>query len=158
MPEQNLSSIDMSWTQLPLSLEILLISPELVNFVLLMFGIYGMYQGIEVQHPLYTVLFLNLTFAWLSSFINVAAFSFVIDGAYLRLANTTSTLALYFHTICWFMTTVIRYLYIVHDAWLHKKVPNVKVQCIIALGSVFALTMALASPTFGYALSLGAML
>ncbi len=153
MSQNNSSSFDPD--QLPLALEAILISPELLNFVFLLVGIYEMYQGIEIQHPLYSILFLNLTFAWFSSFINVTAFSFVIDGTYLRLANSTSTFSLYFHSICWFITTVIRYLYIVHDVWLHKTIPNVKLQRVIALGSVFGLTIALASPTFGYAISLG---
>jgi len=153
MSQNNSSAFDPD--QLPLALEAILITPELLNFVLLLIGINGMYKGIEIQHPLYSILFLNLTFAWFSTLINATAFNFVTDGTYLRLANSTSSFALYFHVICWLVTTVIRYLYILHDVWLHKTIPNAQVQCFISIGSVFGLTMALASPSFGYALLLG---
>ena len=158
---QNNSSINKSLhdsDQLPLVLEVVLVSPEFVNLVILFIGIYGIYQGIEIQHPLYAVLFLNISFSWFSTFINLSAFTFISTGTYVNLSNATSAIVIYFHIICWFMTTVIRYLYIVQDVWLHQSIPNVKVQSCIAIVFVFALTIALATPSFGYVIFLGEQL
>jgi hypothetical protein len=44
--------------------------PDCANVTVLLIGLYGMYQGIEVQHPLYAVLFLNLAVSWISSLVN----------------------------------------------------------------------------------------
>ena len=38
----------------------LLIVPEYFNLIVLIVGVYGMYQGIEITHPLYAILFVNL--------------------------------------------------------------------------------------------------
>ena len=43
-----------------LAISIFVISPEIVCFFLLAVGVYAMYNGIEIQHPLYAILFFNL--------------------------------------------------------------------------------------------------
>ncbi len=135
MEQNNSSSYDPD--QLPLVFEIVLVSPEFVNLIILMIGIYGMYQGIEIQHPLYAVLFLNISFSWFSTFINLSAFTVISTRTYLTLSNATSAIVIYFHIICWFMTTLIRYMYIVQDVWLHKSIPDIKTQSLIAIVLVF---------------------
>jgi uncharacterized membrane protein len=42
-----------------------MIVPDFFNCVVLLLGIYGMYHGIEIQHPLYAIMFLNLIIALL---------------------------------------------------------------------------------------------
>jgi len=42
------------------TLKLLLVLPDHANLILLLFAVYGMYQGIEIRHPLYSVLFMNL--------------------------------------------------------------------------------------------------
>ena len=41
---------------------LILILPETLNLIFLISGVTGMYNGVEIQHPLYTVLFTNLVF------------------------------------------------------------------------------------------------
>jgi hypothetical protein len=135
--------------------KLIVVVPDYINLITLFFGMYGMHQGIEIQHPLYSLLFINLFVSWFSSVINCIAFVKCPNLIYLKVTNIGCTLVLYFHSICWFLTTVIRHIYIVHDVWLHTILPNVKDQFWTAIGSALILTLALASPTFGYSFSKG---
>jgi hypothetical protein len=40
--------------------KLIVVVPDFVNLITLFFGMYGMHQGIEIQHPLYSLLFINL--------------------------------------------------------------------------------------------------
>ena len=97
--------------------KLIVVVPDYINLITLFFGMYGMHQGIEIQHPLYSLLFINLFVSWFSSVINCIAFVKCPNLIYLKVTNIGCTLVLYFHSICWFLTTVIRHIYIVHDVW-----------------------------------------
>ena len=143
------------YDNLSFSLKLIVIVPDYVNLIMLLLGMYGMYHGIEIQHPLYSLLFINLMVSWISSVFNCIGFLVLPTLNYLKLTNIGCSVVLYFHSICWFLTTVIRHIYLVHDILLHTIIPNVKVQFYIAVGSALVLTLAVASPTFGYAYSKG---
>ena len=53
---------------------VFLLCVELINFVFLSLGAFGMYHGIEIQHPLYMVLFINLILPLLSTMTNLILF------------------------------------------------------------------------------------
>jgi hypothetical protein len=57
--------------------------PEYVNIILLSLAIYGMYQGIEIKHPLFTILFVTLIEAFLTSVTEILAYFFVPAGKYI---------------------------------------------------------------------------
>ncbi len=40
-------------------LQVACVIPEYVNLAFLTIGLYGMYQGIEIVHPLYAILYLQ---------------------------------------------------------------------------------------------------
>jgi hypothetical protein len=61
-----------------------LVVPEYVNVILLSLAIYGMYQGIKIKHPLYTILFTALIVALLSSVTDILAFFFVSTKQYIK--------------------------------------------------------------------------
>ena len=137
------------------ALKLLVLTPDYLNVILLSAGMYGMYHGVEIQHPLYLVLFLNLVASWVSSLMNIVGFPFLPSLAHVKLTNVGSTAILFFHCVCWLLTSVIRHLYIVNDAWLHSKVPSTKIQSYLAILSAVVLTAALASPCFAYLVFLG---
>ena len=143
------------YANISFSLKLLIVAPDYLNLVFLSIGQYGMYQGIEILHPLYSVLFMNLITSWLSSLINVAVFPFTQTLDQVKLTNAGSALVLFFHSVCWLMTCIVRHLYIVNDVWLHSKVQSAKVQSKIAIISVIVLTTALAFPCFAYLRHLG---
>jgi hypothetical protein len=50
---------------------------EMLNLLFLTMGCLGMYNGIEIQHPMYMVLFNNLIQALLSTVTNLILFLFL---------------------------------------------------------------------------------
>ena len=53
------------------------------------------------------------------------------------------------------VTSIIRYIYIVHENWIHNKIPNFKHQCIVAHAALIVFLLALMGPPFGYSFSIG---
>ena len=51
---------------------------------------YGMYQGVEIQHPLYSALFMILGASWVLSLINIVGFPFQPSLAHAKLTNIGS--------------------------------------------------------------------
>ena len=140
------SSLDSEVQDPGLAISLFVITPEVASLGLLTLGLYGMYRGIEIQHPLYAVLFFNLVVAAASSLVNISAFLFISMDKYIRLSNLTNAVAVYFHGTCWFTTSVIRYLYIMHNDWLFAKVPKVKHQRTLALTFEILFTIILMMP------------
>ena len=138
-----------------LGLKMCIIIPELINMAFLLLGIYGMYRGIEVQHPLYAILFFNLIVSLLSSIINTSACGFISLDQYFMLSGMINAFSILFHGTCWLLSSLIRYLYIMHNDWLFSKFPDVKKQCWIALGFEIALGIMFMMPTLGNFIYLG---
>ena len=88
-----------------------LLQPDYLNLIFLSAGMYGMYQGVEIQHPLYSALFMILGVSWVLSLINIVAFRFLPSLALAKLTNIGSTCVLFFHSVCWLMTSLIRHLH-----------------------------------------------
>ena len=132
-----------------------LIVPDCVNSILLSLSIYGMYRGIEIQHPLYAILFLNLLIGLLLTLLDVIAFTVIPTERFIILSNSSSSLALLFHCTCWCLTSIIRYVYIIHENWIHNLIPNPKYQCYAAFALAFATAFTLSMPLFGYSIFLG---
>ena len=89
-------------------LNVALIIPESVNLSLLILGIYGMYQGIQIIHPLYAILFLNLIIQALSSLLSCISFPFLATEKFVRLSNGNNSLALLLHCTAWCLTSMLR--------------------------------------------------
>ena len=140
---------------LPIILQSALVVPEYFNLIFLVLGIYGMYHGIEIQHPLYAILFLNLMVPFILTSVSIIAFYFIPIDKFLIIANSSSGLSLYFHSVCWCMTSVIRYIYIFHDNWIHTHIPNHIIQCFAAIGLTFAFCVFLSAPAFVSAIYIG---
>ena len=71
-------------------LQTLFIVPELINVTCFLLGIYGMYHGIEIQHPLYAILFFNLIVPLISSTVNLSVVGFSSFETYLKVSNLTN--------------------------------------------------------------------
>jgi hypothetical protein len=136
-------------------LQTAMIVPEYFNLVFLLLGIYGMYQGIEIQHPLYAMIFLNLIVALFFTLLDLAVFFFLSTDRFVSILNASSTVALFFHCTCWCVTSIIRYLYIVHENWIHSVLPSLQSQRFLAFGFTFILFLTLTSPPLGYGIYLG---
>ena len=88
--------------QFSIIMHVTLVIPEFIYLVIFILGIYGMYQGIEIQHPLYAVLFLNLLVPSTFTAVNITAFPFISTEEYIKVSNLSCAFCLYFHCTSWY--------------------------------------------------------
>ena len=62
---------------------------DIVNLFLFILGINGMYRGIEILHPLYMVLFINLILNLISTAATVISFPLIAFDQYLKVCILT---------------------------------------------------------------------
>ena len=60
---------------------------DIIHFLFLILGINGMYRGIEILHPLYMVLFINLTLTLISTAATIISFPFMAFDQYLKVCH-----------------------------------------------------------------------
>jgi hypothetical protein len=136
-------------------LQIISVLPEYFNLFFLFCGIYGMYQGIEISHPLYAVLFQNLIVSLISSVLDIIVFWFISNYKYVIFANILNVFSLFFDCTSWCVTSGLRFVYIVYGDWFNNLIPNQKLQCSSVVILTCALTVIESLPTFAVLLSLG---
>ena len=110
-------------------LSYLMVMPEYINMVLLSASMYGMYHGIEIKHPLYSVLFSNLFVSLATSVFNAIVFTVMPLERYILSTNFMSGISLAYHCNCWLSSSVLRYVYIFHEDTFFRLVPSITVQC-----------------------------
>ena len=135
-----------------LMIQVACIIPEYINILFLLIGLYGMYQGIEIVHPLYAILFLNLVVASLTSILNMVAFPILPIKQYFPLSNFMNTLSLYFQCTSWCLTSLLRYIYILHDDWISNLDLGPKSQCCYVILCAILMTFLQLLPPFLIAL------
>ena len=136
-------------------LQVCCVLPEYFNLFFLSCGLYGMYQGIEIAHPLYAVLFLNLIVPLISSILDISVFFFISTNKYIKFANVMNSISLFFHCTSWCVTSVLRFVYILYGDWLNNWIPSQKLQCTVAVIMTCMLTVILSIPTFFVTISFG---
>ena len=75
----------------------LVLTFEVIGSILLGLGICGMYQGIEIAHPVYSVLFLNLCFNFGVTIFNLVLVIFVPLNVWVRTTINTNFCGVLFH-------------------------------------------------------------
>jgi hypothetical protein len=99
--------------------------PEVLGLSLLSIGIYGMYCTIEISHPIYALLFINLIFPVVATVMSLMALAFLPFGQWVRLSLFFNCFSLLFHMTSWSVISVLRYIFIEHQEWLNNKWPDV---------------------------------
>ena len=125
---------------------------ELLFLVITVMAVYGLYQGTETQHPLYAVLFFNLAVLLLFTLADLAMAPFLPLEALLRWVNLNNGLSLFFHVTSWCLTSLIRYVYIEHEEWIHDVIPEVKRQCVLSVVVACVAFPVFSAPTVLYAI------
>ena len=138
-----------------IGMPLLLVIPDYFNIFFLLLALFGMYHGVEISHPLYSMLFVNLIIPLSASVTNICAYQIVSTERYIMISNFLNALCLQFHCNCWCVTSVIRYIYIVHENWIHNKIPIMRHQCVLAFLATLVSLVALITPGFGYGISMG---
>ena len=132
--------------------------PEYINLFLLIMAICGMYRGIEVGHPIYAVLFLNLIIPFCATLAQICLFFFIENQQYLMIGTFLGAFCLLFHCNTWCITSVVRYIYIAHENWVHSKIPSMKIQSILACITTIALVLFMLLIITVYAVSLSKLI
>jgi hypothetical protein len=116
-------------------------------------GIYGMYQGIEIKHPLFALLFSNLIFPNVATFLNFLVLAFFPFKNWVRMSMFSNFLSLLFHTTSWSIISVLRYIHIEHQDWLNDKWPDItKLQPVVLVIQFLAFFLLLLTNVVGFAL------
>jgi hypothetical protein len=110
---------------------------DALNTILLSIGIVQMYNGIEIEHPVFRVLFCNLIVALISSVLNIIAFPIKKDIKYSTIVNGNNAFCLLFHCCCWLFVSLLRFAYIIHKDWLFARFPDPKTLNRLVISSVF---------------------
>ncbi len=135
--------------------QLLCVMPEYFNLFFLICCLYGMYQGIEIGHPVYAVLFLNLIVPTISTAFDIAVFFFISTFNYVLFSNFVNGLTIFFHCTSWCVTSVLRFIYIICGDWFNNLIPNQKLQCAFAVVLTCLLAILLTIPTFSVVISYG---
>ena len=133
----------------------LIVFPDCTSLVCLLAGICGMFQGIEVCHPIYAVLFTNLVSALLSTILNLVLFTNLEIETYVRFANASNGWYLVFHCNAWCITSILRYLYILHSDWVDTNFPSQKKLAKLTVAITFLSYVVLISPMIAISINLG---
>jgi hypothetical protein len=137
--------------------QLLCVMPEYFNLLFLICGLYGMYQGIEIGHPVYAVLFLNLLVPTISTILDIAVFFFLSTYNYVLFSNLVNGLTLFFHCTSWCVTSMVRFIYIICQDWFNNLIPNQKLQSALAVILTCLLAALATIPTFSVIISYGKM-
>ena len=135
--------------------QILCVVPECINLFFLLIAIYGMYVGIEIHHPLYAIMFLDLIVALIFTLINIVTFFVVTIEKFIQVSNACNCLSLFFHFTCWCLASCIRFVYIAHSEWIHSVVPSAQKQYKLAVLLALLCWFSMCAPLFLYGWYLG---
>ena len=136
---ENLTDSSSSNMANSLEMKFLLTSPNILLIILLVVGIWQMYLGIEITHPVYMALFCNLVTHLCASIVEMLISPFLVKIRVTTLVKGTSTLCVLFHCCCWCVLSILRYIYIIHSDWLVKKIPENKTITKITLLAIYTL-------------------
>ena len=78
-----------------------MITLEVIEWPLLVLGLIGMNNGIEIGHPIYATLFCNLAMALFFTTANLLSLASGSFKVFSRTCVLCNSLACYFHCTCW---------------------------------------------------------
>ncbi len=102
-----------------------------------------MFQGTDIDHPVYALLFSNLIFPLVATILNFVILIFATFDQWMRGSMITNYLSTHFHLVSWSIISVLRFLYLEHQSWLDSKFPDVKKLQIVSLLAQFGVYLLL---------------
>jgi hypothetical protein len=109
------------------------------NAGILTYGLWQMYLGIEVGHPVYATLFNNLLFLLFVSIIEIILTPFLNQIRVETLIKSFSGFCALFHASTWLVMSALRYIYIVHSDWVHKTFPEARTLTIMSIAAIYSI-------------------
>jgi hypothetical protein len=90
----NDNGVDDDWN---LIMKASIVFAEIMENILLTLGIAGMFNGIEISHPVYSVLFQNLCFNFIVTSFNLVALIWIPFQKWARLTLVSNYVGMLFH-------------------------------------------------------------
>ena len=109
------------------------------NIGLTSYCIRQMYLGIEIGHPVYATLFCNLVSVLAVCIVEILVLPFLKNIRIETFVKSGSALYAMFQSVSWLVISVLRYLYIVHNNWLHKNFQSNRTLTALSIGLVYFL-------------------
>jgi len=111
--------------------------PELISLPVLAVTILVMYQGVEIDHPIYKVLFNNLIFLLFFTVLIICSAFPTNMKIFINVSGFGNLISLLHHHSSWMVLSGLRYAYIVKPDWLHSTWPDVKQLRIVSVSLVY---------------------
>ena len=130
-------------------------TPDVLNLITLMSGLIGMFNGIEIDHPIYAVLFSNMSVCLFSASVNVVTLFCVNASMFVVVANASNTWYMIYHCVTWSVTSLLRYAYIFHGPWIDSRFPDASKLRNLSVVSTFVVFVVLLTPLVAFIVHLG---
>jgi hypothetical protein len=108
------------------SFQILIVSVEIIEWPILLLGVLGMFFGLEISHPVYSVLFCNLLTSFICSSLNIVMLLSVSYRTFANFAILANYACNVFHCCCWCVISILRYLILVKRNWTNNRYPDLR--------------------------------
>ena len=107
------------------------------NIVLTIYCIRQMYLGIEIGHPVYATVFCNLITVLAACIVEILVLPFIKNIRIETVVKSGAAFYAMFQGTAMLVISVLRYLYIVHNIWLHKNFQSTKTLVGLSIGLVY---------------------
>jgi hypothetical protein len=87
---------------------LLVLLPELPALPIFAVGIYIMYRGVEIGHPVYSIIFFALIFASLATALILMTSPFVDIDDLKNVSSISNMIAMLFHHSSWAVISILR--------------------------------------------------
>ena len=111
--------------------------PELVSLPIFAGAILIMYQGVEIEHPVFSVILNNLMFPLFVNLVIICSAFPSNMKIFLNVSAFGNMVCLLHHHTSWMVLSGLRYAYIVKPEWLHSTWPDVKRLRYLSVATVY---------------------
>ena len=117
-------------------LRLLAVVVEMASLPILAVAIYVVYVGVEIDHPVFRLIFNNLIVAFIDAAVIVSTAVFADTKTIIQILAFGNLITLLHHHSTWMILSGLRYAYIVEPDWLHSKFPDAQQLRRLSVGSV----------------------
>jgi len=103
---------------------LLALLPEIEAIPIFALSIYSMYRGVEIDHPVYSLLFVNLIFPMMSTLVILFTSFFININHWKTISTVVNMITMLYHHSSWAVLSVLRFWLITKPDWVHSKWPD----------------------------------
>ena len=108
------------------SFRFLTVSIEIIEWPIILFGVLGMFFSLEISHPVFSVLFCNLSASFICSSLNIITLLATSFRFYTKTAIMFNFVCYVFHCCCWCVISILRFMLLVKKDWTNRRFPDLR--------------------------------